>query len=374
MTPHAPLSIDPIPAGGRTPGDWIAMHIYYTGSPNPLLADCVAPLVAALRERDLISRYFYIRYWLEGPHTRLRLKPARPQDEPAVRQRAEAAVDGFLARRPAVYEVDLELRSDMYKQMFLSEYSQEQWNERYGEDGQMRVHPNNSYDYIEYTPEHERYGGRVGIDMAEWHFEKSSDIALQLAGTTNVHVRSVLFGSAIQMMAVMCMTFLPDAPRAADFLLGYRNYWESSYPTVRQRGRRLYDKAYRPMASSLGARVRYLHAAVVRQDFGQLTGFVQDWAVHCYELRNRILDLISRRELTFPARENSAEWEAATDQDLAFRVLLSSYVHMNDNRLGVTIHDEIYLAYVLRQAILDFIVEAGEHEAGGQKFAASAGR
>ena len=40
-------------------------------------------------------------------------------------------------------------------------------------------------------------------------------------------------------------------------------------------------------------------------------------------------------------------------------VLLSSYVHMTNNRLGVAILDEIYLSYLIQQSLTRPRVEAG---------------
>ena len=354
--PPAPMSVDPLAVHELQPGQWLGLHIYYTSNPLPLLLECVAPLVRELRERRLISGYFFIRYWLEGPHTRLRFKPSTVDDVPEICRLAEAAVDEYLKRRPAVYEVDLNLSASMYKQMFLTEYTEEQWQERYGDTEEMPVRPNNSYVYIEYLPEYDRYGGPAGIELAEWHFEQSSDMVLRLIQTTNVHVRSVLFGLGLQLMAVMCFTFLRDPQYTADFLLGYGSYWENSYQQPGTSRHDIYDEAYADMAGSLGQRVTDIYAAVVEGQLDRLTGFVRDWAEHSAELRARIVALVDDEKLIFQAWEDADTRVPARDLSLVLRVLLSSYVHMTDNRIGITIHDEIYLAYVLRRAILDALV------------------
>ncbi|KPC81937.1 lantibiotic biosynthesis protein, partial [Streptomyces sp. NRRL WC-3753] len=82
-------------------GAWQATHVFYAANPRPFLLTCVRPLVAELEAEGLISGYFFINYWLEGPHVRLRLNPATPQAESEVRRRTEEAVDTFLRERPA---------------------------------------------------------------------------------------------------------------------------------------------------------------------------------------------------------------------------------------------------------------------------------
>ena len=70
----------------------------------------------------LLDSYFYMNYWQEGPHVRLRLKPRTAADEPAVREAAEAAVRRFLADRPALYEMNAGFRGELHKMLFRLEY------------------------------------------------------------------------------------------------------------------------------------------------------------------------------------------------------------------------------------------------------------
>jgi len=351
---------------GEEPGDWMALHVFYAGNPAPLLSQCVAPLVADLRRRGLIYRYFFIRYWMEGPHTRLRLRPARPQDAAEVSRLAEAAIEDYLRRRPAVYSVDSDMTADLYRQMFVAEYGETAWRDRYGEDGKMPVRENNSYAYIEYEQEYDRYGGPAGVELAEWHFERSSDMVLRLLETTNVHVRTVMFGISAQLTLAMCFTFLGSGDQVADFLEGYGSFWEMSYMQADENRHDLYDKVYGELAGSLAARTAEIRAALAAGQPGELTGFAREWAEHCHELRERVVAAVAERQLVFQVFEDRTagggvhsdaeperERRPAADPAMTLRILLSSYVHMTNNRLGVNIHDEVYLAYLLKRAVLD---------------------
>jgi Lantibiotic biosynthesis dehydratase C-term len=366
VTATATTSYVPSAAADPQPGDWIALHIFYAGNPTPLLAQCVAPLVADLRERGLLFRYFFIRYWMEGPHLRLRLRPARPEHAAEVCRIAEEAVTDFLRRRPAVYSVDSDMTADLYRQMFVAEYGESVWEARYGAEGKMPVRENNTYAYIDYEPEHDRYGGPGGVDLAEWQFEKSSDLVLRLIETTNVHVRSVMFGIAAQLALIMAFTFLRDAQQVAEFFQGYGDFWEKSYMEQDERRHPTYAKAYDETAESLIARGAKIRAAIQGDDPGALTGFASDWADHCRDLRAGIADVVARQEMIFPDFEGR-DWgrvepgdgtprRPTRDIGQTLRMLLSSYIHMTNNRLGVTIHDEVYLAYLLRRSVCD---EAG---------------
>src|SRR5205823_5207789 len=85
---------------------WVSLHVFYASNANPMLVDCIRPLLARLREEALISRYFFIKYWLEGPHVRLRLLPADGVDDHHVRDVAQAEIERYLRHRPSLYEID----------------------------------------------------------------------------------------------------------------------------------------------------------------------------------------------------------------------------------------------------------------------------
>ncbi|MEU8104681.1 thiopeptide-type bacteriocin biosynthesis protein [Nonomuraea muscovyensis] len=341
---------DPTVAKAERP--WIAMHIYYTSNPNPLLLNCVQPLVRDLQRDGLIRRYFFIRYWLEGPHVRLRLLPAPGVDPAAITRIAEERVGEFLLRRPAVYEVDNEIMSGIYKDMYLAEYSLDQWNADYGENGTMPIQRNNSWIYRDYEPEFDRYGGPAGIELAEWHFEKSSDVVLSLIGRTNVHVRTVLLGLSAQLMMTMCATFIRDPGELAEFFTGYNRFWERTYESAGAEKHDQFDLLYEDMRERLAGRVAVIHAATAGDGEDSAPGaFLLPWARHCAELRDRIIARTRQGRLMFRARDGSDRIGAATDPELALRVLMGAYLHMTNNRLGVAINDEAYLAYLLDKAV-----------------------
>ncbi|MEV7416676.1 lantibiotic dehydratase C-terminal domain-containing protein [Streptomyces sp. NPDC089919] len=359
------------PAAFRGPVDgaappWLALHVHYAANPQPLLVDCVRPLVGALTEDGLLSGYFFINYWLEGPHVRLRLRPSGPAAEAEVRRRAEEAVSGFLKARPALYEVDSGFLKDFYNSLFDIEFPGEDRAAYMGPDGRMRLRPNNSFAYQPYAPEYAKYGGPAGVELAEWHFRHSSDLVLEAYRTMNLHLRTVLLGTSAQLMMVMASCFLPEEDRLADYLDSYYAFWHRLFPGTGFIGSTEYEKTYERMAPGLGARFAQLRAAVASREPGRLPVFLRGWAEHCLELRDRVADLTARGDLAFPAwdgpaREDTGQ-QRAEDPDAAPLVtvthlpavlprLLSPYMHMTNNRLHVTIRDEAYLAFVLGRVL-----------------------
>src|SRR5258705_6344647 len=81
---------------------WRALHIFLHRSAEEVdefIVGCLAPAVARRRAEGEITTWFFIRYWVGGPHIRIRLRIApKAGADPLERIRAEAAE--YLAARP----------------------------------------------------------------------------------------------------------------------------------------------------------------------------------------------------------------------------------------------------------------------------------
>ncbi len=322
--------------------EWLSFHVFYAANSNPILVEGVTPVIRRLRDEGLIERWFFIRYWLEGPHVRIRVLPRRAEDTERVRAEVTEALRAVLARRPALYEADRDASGELFKRMYLAEYSEERWNAEYGTDGEMPYRDNNSVHEIAYVQELDRYGGPAGMALSEWHFEKSSDLILRMLATGNVHMRTVLLGQTVQLDMALCFAFLPGEAAVAEFLENYRVFWETSYQEPSTEQHETFDRSFARMRDRLLERLTRVREAV--RDPSAAVGLEREWAEHCVELRDRAAALARAGELSF--RDGTV-----TDPGVALPILLSSYVHMTANRLGASILDEIYLAYVNRHAV-----------------------
>jgi hypothetical protein len=346
------ISIDS--AVTTTEAAWGALHVHYAGNLNPMLLECVEPLVRGLRQEGLLDRYFFIRYWLGGPHLRLRLLPTDPGFAAEVDRRAQESISAFLERRPALYDINPDDTQTLYKQLFLFEYSQAEWDERYGPQGVMPLEPNNTVVAAPYEPEYDRYGGVAGVRLAEWQFEQSSDMVVRLVKSSNLHVRTVTLGVSAQLSLVMAFAFLRTSSRVVDFFRHYALNWSR---VEAEAGARDFEDRYQRSAGELRTRVRKIHAAVVDGKLEELASFARDWTSHCVELGRRVREHTERGELLFPTQADAGVRAPVTDPAVSMWILISGYVHMTNNRLGVTIQHEAYLAYILRRAVEDFAAE-----------------
>ncbi|MFG2196454.1 lantibiotic dehydratase C-terminal domain-containing protein [Streptomyces sp. NPDC048639] len=342
---------------GEGRGAWQATHIFYAANPRPMFLQCIRPLVAALEADGLLANYFFINYWLQGPHVRLRIRPSSPEAEPEVRRRTEEAIDAFLAERPALYEVDSGFLRDFYDALFQIEFPEADRGTYLDEQGRMRLQPNNSRCAVPYEPEYAKYGGPAGIELAEWHFRHSSDLVIDAFRTKNLHLRTVLLGTSAQLMMVMSGCFMPEDDRLSGYLESYYQFWHRAFPDTGFIGTDEYDRNYAELAPDLARRFAHIRGAVASGEPGRLPAFVDGWAAHCRELRDRAHDLAVRGDLVFPTADG--ELVPFTDPDQALPRLLSPYMHMTNNRLHVTIRDEAYLSHVLARVLREFTVGAG---------------
>jgi thiopeptide-type bacteriocin biosynthesis protein len=304
--------------------EWIGLHVFYSDRADVLLTDCVAPLVADLRRRGILDRYFFIRYWLEGPHVRLRLRP-KPGAGPETTDLAMRAVRSFLSEHPARPRPEWD-NSAWQLAMARREYSTAELAGEFGAGVEFPVRPDNTCAIIDYQPEYARYGGTAGVDLAEWHFERSSDLVQELLGRGDTGDVSHRHAMASKLMAVMTLVMTGGRIQASDFLASYGRHW---------RGGEL-GAAVGPPSGQVRDQVDHLCAAVLDSPPpADPQGPVNSWWAHCAQLRRKIVD-----------REESLTFRGGSALD----ILLGNFLHMTNNRLGVPIAAEAVLADVLHGA------------------------
>lgn len=336
--------------------NWISIHIFYYADQNPLIVHCVAPLVEQLREHDLLQQYFFIKYWAEGPHVRLRLLPKEGADVEKIKSIAEAHITQFLHTYPALYSINHEKMAPFYKKLFLLEYGEDRWIQSYGVDGVMPIRPNNTFDYIPYEPEYERYGGEVGVELAQWHFEHSSDTVANLVREINVGVPGMVLGRSAQLMLTFFYGIFEDDTNVLRALDEYIRSWIRADPKAPSRMKQ-YAKKYQRMAPALQQRIATIRDFMLGDRLSdshpeRLTKAEENWKNHIQELRVRIKHLHQQGQLVLPLQSQTSTMNSL---QATYNYLQSSYVHMTNNRLGIAIPEEIYIAYLLKHTLEDMI-------------------
>jgi len=324
-----------------TDKDYLSVHIYYnTTDLRAVLLGCVDPLIQELEKQKLLARYFFIRYWEGGSHVRLRLLPTEGIQPEDLRAKAEPLINQFLEDRPSLFDVDPEVMAPVMRSLFEYEYGAEEFVRVFGADGVIAIAPNNSYSYNPYKPEYDRYGGKHGIALSEEHFHVSSTIALESLRDSNSHVRTSTLGLALQLMLHFALVFYKEKEQVIEFFTHYAKRWHAmSVPKGFNEGCDRLFEAQAPRIMAHFSQVQRIHACLETTE----TGVLSKWLRHAYWLRERIADLYSEGKLELnPAPESL---------DVAIRRLLTSYVHMMNNRLGVLILEEVYMSHLIIRAL-----------------------
>ena len=287
---------------------WASVHLFfegniYTEKADQILRDVVSPLLQRPEIKEKITRWFFIRYNQGGSHLRLRLQG----DAQAI----EAEVMPFLGSESPVHS--LLVRSD----------------------------------WVPYEPEFDRYGGLRGIDLAERIFQVSSEVALDLVRRLPEVDRSSRLGKAMLAMLVLIYVFASERRDAAAFAGSYgTNYLRTMVPdaTQQERWMETFEKGFDRQADRLAAYVEAAWEALEDED--ELTPELDRYRQGLRPLRDEFHHL--QDEMAFEAHGRVFE-------SLGESVgrIVPSYLHMMNNRLGVSIQEETYLSVLIRLTLED---------------------
>ena len=283
---------------------WLSSHLYFHGElfgddDDRILLGDVAPAVDAWHRQGVLSTYFFIRYNDGANHIRLRLRPTNGSTE-----RLEAELERLVERSPRL--------------------------------SGMRRQP--------YEPETERYGGPDGLRVSEQHFVDSSRATLALLRKVQPEDRSSRLGKALLAQLVLLHTFLPDRSEAADlgrrFGMSYLRR-RAGNPEQQQRWIEDFERGFDRQSDRLSQYVEVAWDALTTG--APLTPELDAFLLDLRRTRDALHTLSTGAKL-MDGRGNTT-WEACVQW------LLPSYLHMKNNRLGINLREECYLAVLIHRTL-----------------------
>lgn len=310
---------------------WSSLHIYFHSDQDVLLLRCIRPLADRLKSEGVAERLFFLRHWVQGPHIRLRILPRDGLAFGPLSECVAARIINDLTIIPSCKELDRKGFLDMAQHFAALEQEAQ---------GSGDLQPDNSVRIQDYVPEFEKYGGRVGLSIAEDVFDVSTDCSLQsLPKLASAY--EVKLGHAYLMMVQAIVAFGIVPHQMPQFLQTYQRIW-SRYrsPGADTRWGKILE-ANRP-------RLERVAAAILT---GKGAGPIAErWA-----------DAI--RTAAVAIGEHAGEvfahsGGAAMDEPKRWQLLMQ-YLHTHNNRLGIAVGDEGFLAFI-GDAVLRRLIGQGD--------------
>jgi thiopeptide-type bacteriocin biosynthesis protein len=264
---------------------WVSYYLYYEADPDALLTIRVWPFVKRLTEKQLISQFFFIRYTdSRGPHIRLRLLPFSAHTRQAVM--------------------------------------------RHG----RKVFPDAKF--AAYIPETERYGGSVGLPIAERLFQASSAAVLQLLAQDGTWSYRRALASGLQMHIGMLQALALSRAETVALCKHIAEIESEKSVELLEQGFAAQRDVIVPQLTAVWA------ACEKKVDFKD--DWFTDWRQAAAQISVEIhqANKLRKFELVDSTHHASQLW-----------CLYESYIHMTNNRLGIMRRDEAFVAYLLQRSL-----------------------
>ena len=299
---------------------WIAVHFYHEKKTNYLLSKLVNPLLHLINEQKLSEQFFFINYYDEiGTHIRLRLKVPEGSNQQLLISIIEEETERFI-------KIDAALRS---------------------------------YRFMDYDPEVDRYGGAKAIEIAEDHFQDSSKTVLEFTtrSTEWSYEKSLTNALAMQVAFLHAISFSYE--QIEELSSHMINHWISSATN--------YHKSIIPNEEDDNVVIKNIESAFVSSFSKQKEVITEICASLWDSLNSREFEDDAIRQWYGGVEETHStlselqkkggiflteEWGGGEDYS-ELSVIYESYMHMTNNRNGISNMDEAFLGYILTEVLTE---------------------
>lgn len=280
--------------------EWLSVYLFVDRTKfEQVITEFVAPFIDQLERNKLLHGFFFIRYFENGPHIRLRIKSDATIIEKQIKQLLVQEIERFAMAAPKAIS---------------------------------------HYIYQPYEPEVERYGGIDSLPVAEEQFGASSKAVIAAIRSQPEWDYTTALGTAISMHLAFLHAVEIDVQQAAKLL------------------NRIYDSWF---YAAIAYYVNYVNANADHQTIEASIdeAFNKSYAGQEEQLRQFSGGLMQAVTEGGALPEGLAEWIAAI-RNMHKKMLLpggqglvvyESLFHMTNNRLGISNMDEAFLGFILLQ-------------------------
>lgn len=317
---------------------WLAFHIFYPSPLEEFITRAIKPIIDEINKKGDSEKFFFVRYWEEGAHLRLRFYGTSYNIEkiikPFVTRKLEEYMENF---PPAAPHTSI------------------------GENKEKRLHPRSLIVLKDYVPEIKRYGGKNCIEIAEEQFWISSRTVLSIITQNSFWEKSKAIGVAIQLHVTFSLAFGMDLNDIIQFYTFVMNGWlpdtnKAIYLNTTGSMDLTTKKLLHYYKESFEKRKDYLVSvfSIIWKDFHNGKSFEQKWMNEWIAGMIKIrLKLEEKHDLIIPPIRFSKKESIDPKKQILWSILIS-YVHMTNNRLGILNIDEGYLSYLICQMAIEY--------------------
>jgi thiopeptide-type bacteriocin biosynthesis protein len=313
---------------------------YYAGNAEDFVVNAIQPFLTIVKCKYDVKSFFFIRYWQKGFHIRLRIK-CLEIDAKSIYEESEQYFTEYFIRNPSSFS-----NSDPSAQSKSSStyYS----NENIICD---------AIRFVDYIPEINRYGGtQHSILVAEECFQYSSDLAIQLFTSSKWNHSKTLANALIAHYILLfhfntlsndkCSFFYHLFKDNIGFLVDDTETGDVTLTNADIQGlEAIYRQAIDPQTPSLFNQCKQIYDTLqMRHTFEE--NYWNKWCVDSLNICKKLKSLFYNKHLD---SIYYSQVDEKVDDGVILKALypiISSYIHMTNNRLGVSTKEESYLAYI----------------------------
>ncbi|MFZ2205549.1 MAG: thiopeptide-type bacteriocin biosynthesis protein [Minisyncoccia bacterium] len=293
--------------------NWLCLFIFVKPPFEKILTECLYPIIWNLSSKHFIDKFFFIRYGEGGAHIRFRILFKNFK----YLSLSNARITDNILRYITLNNLECSSASSKYITVNI------------------------------YEPEFDRYGGRDGIEIAEKIFNKSSDTVLQILKLT----KSWNYNSALFISALMNYTMIYSFVKNNNivtllFLFNYNKWLSKRYNRTNRHltlhelnieTQKLFNNKFLLIKKQFSPMIKYYHSQLRSQTMKDpiFSSWVQDITL----LGEELSQLFANGKLVTD--------RSVKEKTLVLWNIYDSYIHMNNNRLGIRNSDESYISYLL---------------------------
>ena len=323
---------------------WLSVHLFYNEPWEEFLQKAVEPYVNTAIQTGIATQYFFIRYWERGPHIRLRFR-------------------GEVEMINTILKPNLEEHFNNYFESMPSRRIEPEYPPNFSED--LKWIPNNTLAYIDYQAERKRYGGDVGMLLSEQQFMLSSKTVLDYVKQKG---RSWSYDDAMGTAVKLHLSFIHatgmDLDLAISFFDFYTKNWlpytfknieeemsEIDFESQSTLSLETFEQSFDAQKEALiPFHTTLWNALEAGEAFEEKT--LNNWIAEHRILLQALISKVDAGELEHRPAESQYQFKSTCypDQELLWS-MLSDYIHLTNNRLGIYNRDESYLSFMMMKCL-----------------------